>query len=58
MSNQKSEVEQFYEKTQVKLGGEIPWGELPYILQLRYTEAVNLLVGVASLKRSDIGDVS
>lgn len=49
----KSDVEKFYEATQKKLGGNVPWGELPVSVQLAYIRAVDVIYVVGSYQKEN-----
>jgi hypothetical protein len=48
-----SEVELFYKRTQEKLGGNIPWGELPPDVQQLYVQAVDIILFVAKARKPE-----
>lgn len=49
----KSDVEKFYEATQKKLNGNVPWHELPTKVQLDYIRAVNVIYVVGSHRKTN-----
>jgi hypothetical protein len=46
-----SDVEHFYYNIQAKLGGNIPWNSLDPMMQMQITQAINLLLQIASGKQ-------
>lgn len=49
--NDKSEVEQFLQSTQNKLGGNLQWQDLPLPMQHRYIDAINFILEVATFRK-------
>ena len=47
----KSEVQQFYEAVQAKLGGTVPWEQLHPLDQIQFTEACNVIFQIGSINR-------
>jgi len=49
--NNKSETELLYEQLQAKLGGNVPWHQLPRQTQEVFIHAVNLLMQICGSKQ-------